>query len=86
MVQFTTTILSIFTIALTFTTSTYATPLNINLGAYSPAVVVGDGALSFGAAAKEGAAAAAPAAAANGAPAQAQITSADGSVKIGKRS
>ncbi|KAL3419848.1 hypothetical protein PVAG01_08346 [Phlyctema vagabunda] len=25
-----------------------AMPLNINLGAYSPAIVVGDGALSFG--------------------------------------
>lgn len=38
-----------------------AAPLNINLGAYSPALVVGDGALTFeGAeAAKEGAAAAA---------------------------
>lgn len=28
--------------------STFALPLNINLGAYSPALVVGDGEISFG--------------------------------------
>ncbi|KAK1623761.1 hypothetical protein BDP81DRAFT_454208 [Colletotrichum phormii] len=58
-------------------------PLNINLGAYSPALVVGDGALTFGgeaeagkgkggAAGGEGAAAAAAAAAGVGAPGAAQ--------------
>lgn len=43
-----------------------AAPLNINLGAYSPALVVGDGAIGFGAAGAEGGAAKAanPAAAA----------------------
>lgn len=66
-------------------TTTFAMPLNINLGAYSPAVVVGDGALSFGAAKGAAAAAATPAAAA-GAGAQAKLTSLDGSVKIGRRS
>ncbi|KAI0177216.1 hypothetical protein BJ166DRAFT_585339 [Pestalotiopsis sp. NC0098] len=40
-----------------------AAPLNINLGAYSPALVVGDGALTFEGAAAEGAAAAAEGAA-----------------------
>jgi hypothetical protein len=43
-----------------FTTFTVAAPLNINLGAYSPALVVGDGAIGFhgaeGEAAAEGAA------------------------------
>ncbi|GJD05316.1 hypothetical protein CH63R_03412 [Colletotrichum higginsianum IMI 349063] len=59
-------------------------PLNINLGAYSPALVVGDGALTFGGegeaeagkgkggAGGEGAAAAAAAAAAAGVPGAAQ--------------
>ncbi|KAK8117690.1 uncharacterized protein PG998_005971 [Apiospora kogelbergensis] len=44
----------------TLATFAAAAPLNINLGAYSPALVVGDGALTFeGAEAKkEGAAAA----------------------------
>lgn len=32
---------------LTLTLTTTALPLNINLGAYSPALVVGDGAISF---------------------------------------
>ncbi|KAK6851583.1 hypothetical protein PG990_015279 [Apiospora arundinis] len=31
----------------TFATFAVAAPLNINLGAYSPALVVGDGALTF---------------------------------------
>ncbi|KAK8108833.1 hypothetical protein PG984_014634 [Apiospora sp. TS-2023a] len=31
----------------TFATFAAAAPLNINLGAYSPALVVGDGALTF---------------------------------------
>jgi hypothetical protein len=30
-----------------FTSSAIAVPLNINLGAYSPALVVGDGAIGF---------------------------------------
>ncbi|GAW22775.1 hypothetical protein EKO27_g4460 [Xylaria grammica] len=46
-----------------FATFTVAAPLNINLGAYSPALVVGDGAIGFhgeeGEAAAEGAAVAA---------------------------
>ncbi|KAI0912915.1 hypothetical protein F4823DRAFT_579237 [Ustulina deusta] len=45
-----------------FATSAVALPLNINLGAYSPALVVGDGAIGFrgseGKAPTEGAAAA----------------------------
>ncbi|KAI0541777.1 hypothetical protein GGR58DRAFT_497672 [Xylaria digitata] len=45
-----------------FATFAVAAPLNINLGAYSPALVVGDGAIGFrggeGEAAAEGAAAA----------------------------
>lgn len=69
--------------------STFAIPLNINLGAYSPAVVIGDGALSFGAGAEKPAAAnpaaATPAAGAAPKTAQAKITSADGSVKTGRR-
>ena len=36
------------TLLLTLLTLTAALPLNINLGAYSPAIVVGDGAISFG--------------------------------------
>jgi hypothetical protein len=49
----------IATVIATLATFATAVPLNINLGAYSPAVVVGDGALTFeGAAAKAGAAAA----------------------------
>lgn len=44
-----------------FTAFATAAPLNINLGAYSPALVVGDGAIGFtggeGEAATEGAAA-----------------------------
>jgi hypothetical protein len=41
---------------LLFATAALALPLNINLGAYSPALVVGDGAISFeGAEAAEGA-------------------------------
>ena len=36
------------TLLLTLLTLTAAIPLNINLGAYSPAIVVGDGAISFG--------------------------------------
>jgi hypothetical protein len=35
-------------LALLAATSVYAVPLNINLGAYSPALVVGDGEISFG--------------------------------------
>lgn len=51
-------------LAALFVTS-MAAPLNINLGAYSPALVVGDGALTFGGeAAAVAPAAAAPAAAA----------------------
>lgn len=51
--------------------SAVPTPLNINLGAYSPALVVGDGAIAFrgggeGAAAAEGAVAAEGAGAAEG--------------------
>lgn len=48
---------AIVAVVATFATFAAAAPLNINLGAYSPAVVVGDGALTFeGAAAKAGAA------------------------------
>lgn len=57
-----------------FCASTLAAPLNINLGAFSPALVVGDGELSFGAAAKAEGAAAKPAAA--GAVAQAPVAAA----------
>ena len=42
------------TLLLSLLTLTAALPLNINLGAYSPAIVVGDGAISFGGA-EEGA-------------------------------
>lgn len=51
-------------LGLAWIASAVPTPLNINLGAYSPALVVGDGAIGFGAAeggaakAAEGAAAA----------------------------
>lgn len=47
-------------VAALFAATATAAPLNINLGAYSPALVVGDGALTFEGAegAKEGAAAA----------------------------
>jgi hypothetical protein len=37
-----------YVLALLATCSVSAVPLNINLGAYSPALVVGDGAISFG--------------------------------------
>lgn len=52
-------------LGLAWIASAVPTPLNINLGAYSPALVVGDGAISFGGA--EGAAGAAEGAAAEGA-------------------
>ncbi|KAH6661224.1 hypothetical protein BKA67DRAFT_654353 [Truncatella angustata] len=47
----------------TFASFAAAAPLNINLGAYSPALVVGDGALTFQGAAEGAAAAAAEGAA-----------------------
>lgn len=59
-------------LGLAWIASAVPAPLNINLGAYSPALVVGDGAISFGGAegaegAREGAAAGGEAAAAGGA-------------------
>lgn len=56
------------TLALTLLSLSFAAalPLNINLGAYSPALVVGDGALSFGEATKTAAATTAQAPAAQG--------------------
>lgn len=50
-----------------FATAVLAVPLNINLGAYSPALVVGDGEISFGGAEAETAATPAAGAAAGGA-------------------
>jgi hypothetical protein len=37
-----------FLLATLLASPIYALPLNINLGAYSPALVVGDGEISFG--------------------------------------
>ncbi|KAJ4388662.1 hypothetical protein N0V93_006121 [Gnomoniopsis smithogilvyi] len=60
-----------------------ALPLNINLGAYSPALVVGDGEISFGGAAAAAPATAAPAAAAPAAAAPAAAAAEQNQVTAG---
>ncbi|KAJ5050549.1 uncharacterized protein L3040_002426 [Drepanopeziza brunnea f. sp. 'multigermtubi'] len=73
----------IFVVVALFSAHLNALPLNINLGAYSPALVVGDGEISFGSSAAQAAAPApaAPAAPITTPPAAAQDTSLQG---IGK--